>query len=152
MEGNHRVQIRYTTDLAEVDWAGLVRTLEEDDFHNGRTPEQTARSFHNSAFSVLAWDGDRCVGTVRVLSDGVCNAYIVDVWTLSSLRRRGIGRRMMELALARLPGQHVYLFTDSVPEFYLELGFRPQGEGYGLVVGEWLQNEPDGAGAAQESG
>jgi ribosomal protein S18 acetylase RimI-like enzyme len=152
VEENRRAQIRYTTDLAEVDWDALVRTLEQDDFHNGRTPEQMARSFHNSAFAVLAWDGDACVGTVRVLSDGVCNAYIVDVWTLSSLRRRGIGRRMMELALARLPGQHVYLFTDTMAEFYTSLGFRLQGDGYGIVVGEWLQNAPDGGDARPESG
>ena len=64
----------------------------------------------------------RVIGTVRVLSDDVGNAYMVDVWTLSAYRKRGIARRMIELALEQLPGQHVYLDTDDAQEFYARLG------------------------------
>ncbi len=134
--------VRYSDELEGVDWGALVAALEADAFHNGRSVEQMERSFCNSAFCILAWEGDDCVGNVRVLSDGVCNAYVVDVWTRSDRRRRGIGRRMMELALARLPGQHVYLFTDDHPAFYRALGFASQPEGMGRVVGTWLQNSP----------
>lgn len=47
---------------------------------------------------------------------------------------------MMELALAPLQGQHVYLFTDSHPEFYTSLGFTPQPVGMGRIIGQWLVN------------
>ncbi|MGL4648512.1 MAG: GNAT family N-acetyltransferase [Caldilineaceae bacterium] len=134
--------IRYTHNLNAVDWATLVDALEADNFHNGRTVEQMERSYRNSSFCVLAYDGHACVGNVRVLSDGVCNSYIVDVWTRSSHRRRGIGRRMMEIAMARLPGQHIYLFTDSALEFYQTLGFTREPEGMGRVEGYWLQTGP----------
>jgi GNAT superfamily N-acetyltransferase len=135
-------EIRYSFDLDEVDWQALIAALEADQFHNGRTPAQMEQSFRNSAFVVLAFLGSECVGNTRVLSDGVCNAYVVDVWTRSDLRRRGIGRRMMKLALERLQGQHVYLFTDDQQPFYQSLGFAPQPEGMALVVGDWLQNPP----------
>ena len=134
------MNIHYTDQIETIDWAALKAELAADDFDNGRTPAQLQRSAENSAINIFACDGARPIGTVRVLSDGVCNAYVVDVWTQSSYRRRGIGRRMMELALAPLQGQHVYLFTDSHPEFYTALGFAPQPIGMGRVVGQWLVN------------
>lgn len=128
----------YRTDLAGVNWAELKAALAQDRFDNGRSPEQLRASFENSRAVVLAWAAGRVIGTVRALSDGVCNAYVVDVWTLSRFRRQGIGHRMMEFLLAQLPGQHVYLFTDNAQPFYRKLGFKPQDTGMGCVVGEWL--------------
>jgi ribosomal protein S18 acetylase RimI-like enzyme len=132
-------EVTYRTDLEGVDWVQLKATLAADQFDNGRTPEQLQESFENSGATVLAWAGGQVVGTVRALSDGVCNAYVVDVWTYSPFRRRGIARTMMELLLSSLEGQHVYLFTDDAAEFYRKLGFREQPVGMGRVVGEWLK-------------
>ena len=138
--------ITYTTDLTGVDWDEMKATLEADDFDNGRTPAELAISFRNSAICVLAYAeepaGRRLIGTVRCLSDGVCNAYVVDVWTLTAYRHRGVATRMMEMLLARLDGQHVYLFTDSAEGFYEKLGFKAQPIGMGRVVGLWLKRFP----------
>lgn len=140
MPGN----ITYTTELAGVDWDELKATLAADQFDNGRSAQQLLQSFRNSYVSVVAHDNGKVVGTARAVSDGVCNGYIVDVWTLSQLRRRGIGRRMIEIILDRLEGQHVYLFTGDVVDFYKKLGFVEQPVGLGRVVGAWLNNEgPD---------
>jgi ribosomal protein S18 acetylase RimI-like enzyme len=46
-------------------------------------------------------DGDRVVGMARLLSDGVCNAYLLDVWTLSSHRGQGIGAAMVRQLMSR---------------------------------------------------
>lgn len=134
-------KITYRTDLAGVDWAALKAALAADRFDNGRSPEQLRTSFANSRHAVIAWADGAVIGTARALSDGVCNAYVVDVWTHSPFRRRGIARRMMELLLAQLPGQHVYLFTDDAPEFYRKCGFEEQPVGLGRVVGTWLHAE-----------
>src|SRR5687768_4576381 len=106
------MQITYTSDLRDVDWVQMKATLGADRFDNGRTPDQLRRSFEASYAACLAYSGDRIVGTARVLSDGVCNAYLVDVWTLTEFRRRGVARTMIEILLKRLRGQHVYTFTD----------------------------------------
>lgn len=132
-------EVRFRMELGSVDWAALKARLAEDCFDNGRSPEQLRASFENSRTVVLAWMGEEVVGTVRALSDGVCNAYVVDVWTDSRYRRRGIARGMMERLLEQLPGQHVYLFTDDAQPFYEKLGFQPQDTGMGQVVGEWLR-------------
>jgi ribosomal protein S18 acetylase RimI-like enzyme len=88
---------------------------------------------------VVARDEDRVVGMARLLSDGVCNAYLLDVWTMSSYRRQGIASAMVGALVAHVPGQHVGLQTGDARGFYESLGFRPQPEFMSLVVGEWLQ-------------
>ena len=127
--------------LDKVDWQRMKDTMIADDWDNGRTPDQYRRSFENSFATMIVYHGAEIIGTARALSDGVCNAYIIDVWTHSAYRRKGIATRMMELLLERLPGQHVYLFTDDMVEFYKKLGFRKWEIGMGMVVGQWLEGK-----------
>lgn len=134
-------EIIYKTDLDNVDWVEMKATLRQDAFDNGRSSEQLKTSFENSYATCIAYVDNRIVGTARVLSDGVCNAYLVDVWTLSTYRRQGIAKTMIQTLLSRLKGQHVYLFTDDVPELYAKLGFVEQPIGMGQVIGTWLVNE-----------
>ncbi len=130
----------YIEDLNGIGWAEMKATLRADDFDNGRSPEQLKASFENSYATCIAYAEGRIIGTVRALSDGVCNAYIVDVWTLSAYRHQGVASKMMQVLLDKLPGQHVYLFTDDAVEFYKKLGFKEQDIGLGKVVGKWLVN------------
>jgi predicted GNAT family acetyltransferase len=134
-------KITYKLDVENVNWDELKAKVQEDDFDNGRTPAQLEASFRNSAVTVIAYAGAEIVGKARALSDGVCNAYVVDVWTYSPYRGRGIARTMMEQLLQRLPGQHVYLFTDTAVGLYEKVGFKAQAIGMGQVVGKWLMNE-----------
>ena len=135
------MRISYKRDLAGVDWQEMKETLVEDDFDNGRTSAQLKLSFENSAVTCLAYAEGRIIGTARALSDGVCNAYVVDVWTLTEFRRQGVARTMMQLLLADLTGQHVYLFTDDAIEFYKKLGFQERPVGLEVVIGRWLNND-----------
>jgi len=131
--------ITYSRTLASIEWAQLKSDLHADSFDNGRTPEQLLTSFENSACFVFAWCDGRVVGTARVLSDGVCNAYLIDVWTQSAYRNRGIAREMIRLLTKELRGQHIYLQADEENlAFYSKIGFKPQPHGLSKVVGDWL--------------
>jgi ribosomal protein S18 acetylase RimI-like enzyme len=135
------MEIQYRFDLDGVDWAEMKAAVAADDFDNGRTPEQLERSFRNSHSACVAYAGGRIIGTARVLSDGVCNAYVVDVWTMTAFRRRGVARHMMERLLEDLRGQHVYLHSDDAVEFYKKMGFKERPTGLERVIGTWLVNE-----------
>lgn len=136
------MNITYRSDLVGIDWHQLKGTLTADNFDNGRTPEQLEKSFQNSHAVCIAWLNDEIVGTARVLSDSVCNAYLVDLWTLSRCRRKGIARAMTEQLLCLLPGQHVYLQADDdLVDFYQKLGFEQQPFGLSRIVGKWLAND-----------
>ena len=133
-------EITYRLDCEGVDWAAMKAALAADSFDNGRSPAQLEASFRNSAVPVIAYAGDRIIGTARALSDGVCNAYIVDVWTDSAYRNQGVARTMLNLMLERLRGQHVFLWTDDAQEFYKKLGFRQRNRiSMEKVVGNWLE-------------
>jgi len=134
--------ITYKTNLDGVDWDEMKATLLGDDFDNGRTPAQLEKSFAQSAHVCLAYADGRLVGTARALSDGVCNGYIVDVWTLTAYRRQGIASAMIQHLLDRMPGQHVYLFSDDAAQFYQKLGFVERPVGLEIVVGRWLDITP----------
>ena len=133
--------IRVADTLLGVDWERAKADLAADDFDNGRSAEALRRSFERSQHVSIAWDGERVVGMARLLSDGVCNAYLLDVWTASTHRRSGVGRAMVEALCAAVPGQHVGLQTDDAQAFYESLDFRLQPEFMSRVSGRWLEND-----------
>lgn len=133
--------VRFDSTLDGIDWAQAKADLAADDFDNGRSPAALQRSFEQSQHVAFARDGDRVVGMARLLSDGVCNAYVVDVWTHSAYRRQGIASTLMRMLCDAVPGQHVGLQTESAQALYSSLGFQPQPEFWSLVVGRWLDND-----------
>lgn len=144
--GHHgTVSVRIDDALNQVDWQAAKERLAADEFDNGRSAGALRRSFEASQHVAFAWIGPDLVGMARLLSDGVCNAYLVDVWTHSGHRRRGIGSRMVQHLAAQVPGQHIGLQTDDAQAFYQSLGFRPQPEFLSRVVGSWLDNEANRA-------
>ncbi|MEZ5219274.1 MAG: GNAT family N-acetyltransferase [Ilumatobacteraceae bacterium] len=101
-------------DESEWDWVALCRA--------------------HSLGWVVARDGDRFVGFVNVLWDGLVHAFIEDVMVDVSVRHRGIGVRLVHAARdgARSAGcdfLHVG-FEDDLAGFYLDAcGFSPTAGG-----------------------
>ena len=135
------MSVTFDSSLDGIDWAAAKADLAADDFDNGRSPAALQRSFEQSQHVAFARDGARVIGMARLLSDGVCNAYIVDVWTHSAYRRRGIASQLMRMLCDAVPGQHIGLQTESAQPLYASLGFKPQPEFWSLVVGRWLDND-----------
>ena len=133
--------ISFDTSTEGVDWAQAKADLAADRFDNGRSAEALRRSFENAQHVAFARDGDRVVGMARMLSDGVCNAYVVDVWTKSEYRRQGIASTLMRMLADAVPGQHIGLQTDDAQDFYRALGYAPQPEFWSRVSGAWLDND-----------
>jgi predicted GNAT family acetyltransferase len=129
------------SDTSRVDWVQAKAALAEDAFDNGRSAEALRRSFENSAHVAYAWLDGELVGMARMLSDGVCNAYLLDVWTKSSQRRRGVASAMVRSLIAAVPGQHIGLQTDDAAAFYAALGFAEEPGYLSVVAGRWLDND-----------
>jgi GNAT superfamily N-acetyltransferase len=135
--------VRVDESLDGMDWTQAKADLAADDFDNGRSPHALRASFERSQHVAIARDGDRVVGMARLLSDGVCNAYLLDVWTMSAYRRQGIGTVMVRQLMSRVPGQHIGLQTGDAEAFYASLGYRRQPVFMSAVAGEWLASEAD---------
>jgi GNAT superfamily N-acetyltransferase len=120
--------IRYVEGVVEP-VAELARLLRTADWVAGRSDAEIGRALAGSTLVVTAWDGDRCVGILRVISDGVFRALIEDVVIEFERRGQGIGRALVEFALSRpavLEVEELILFT-GVPEFWGRFGFEPVG-------------------------
>ena len=124
-----------------VDWDEARAKVLADDFDNGRSAAALRLSFVNSQYVAYAWLDGEFVGMARMLSDGVCNCYLIDVWTLSTARRRGVASAMIWYLAEKVPGQHIGLMTDDAEPFYAKLGFRHQAQFMSYVVGTWLDND-----------
>ncbi len=133
--------VRFGESLDGIDWDQVKADLAADAFDNGRSAPALRASFAQSPHVAIACDGGRVVAMARLLSDGVCNAYLLDVWTLSAYRRQGIGSRLVRQLMDRVPGQHIGLQTDTAESFYTALGFRDQPRFMSAIVGEWLGND-----------
>ena len=77
---------------------------------------------------VCAYEGDRLVGFVKLAWDGGVHAFLLDTTVQPDLRRRGIGRHLVEQAIdvARDNGIR-WVHVDFEPElrdFYRHCGFR----------------------------
>jgi GNAT superfamily N-acetyltransferase len=81
--------------------------------------------------NIGAWDGDRLVGTVRMLTDGYFVATIPDLFVDPDYRRRGVGRELMRRALEASPRGS--LFIGARPEsvvFFKRIGCEVGPAGY----------------------
>lgn len=102
-------------DLREsVGWNRIARDLTDDRLHN--------------AFHLCCFDGDRLVGYVCAVSNGVTDAYIQDLIVHPEYQRQAIGRELMQHAIDRLRSDGIYMVSviygeASLQKYYEDFGF-----------------------------
>lgn len=88
-------------------------------------PERLMQAFENSGLVLTLWESDRLVGLARVLTDGVTTAYLCDLAVEPDVQGGGVGKRMIDEILARLPGVELVLRDSNLSTgFYERLGFQ----------------------------
>lgn len=84
-----------------------------------------------ATINIGAWDGDRLVGSVRILSDGYFFSTVAEVMVDPVFRRQGVGKELMKRALEVAPGGVIYLGAQPGQErFFEQAGFRRGPTGY----------------------
>jgi GNAT superfamily N-acetyltransferase len=75
--------------------------------------------------NIGAWQGERLVGAVRVLSDGYFFSTVPEVMVDPAFQRQGIGRELMRRALELAPGGRLFFGAQAGnEEFFERAGFR----------------------------
>lgn len=108
---------------------------------NETTPEMLAHfdvGFQNSSHVVTAWDGERLVGCVRVLSDEHFRSVILDLAVLPEYQRQGIGRELVRRCRERYPSTEWLVQTDEARGFYEKIGFTVNHDVFLRIPGKWF--------------
>lgn len=75
--------------------------------------------------TIVAVDGGRVAGFAQIQSDGLIQAHLTLIVVDRSLRRAGIGKRLVGEAFARAGGTRVDLLsTEGAEAFYRSFGYR----------------------------
>lgn len=123
--------ITYKTEITQQEWEKLVDLYDETGMCLGlggqRETEKIRRAYENSYRFVIAWDSGTgtIVGAGRMISDGECYGWIHDVAVLSSYRKQGIGRVIVEKLLEGNEELLIGLTSSfEAVDFYAKLGFN----------------------------
>jgi GNAT superfamily N-acetyltransferase len=105
---------------------------------SAKSAEASARGLANTTYGVsLLRDGD-VVGMGRIVGDGGCFHFVVDIAVDQQLQGRGLGKRIMDALDAWLranaePTAHVSLFADgNARHLYARYGFAQSEKSVGM--------------------
>ena len=98
------------------------------DWDSGNYPEKLAQAIGSSHGVFTAWDENKLVGLINILSDGHMAAYIHYLLVRPEYQARGIGKHLLTMvaeAYAEIPCKVLVSYDSEVP-FYERCGFdRP---------------------------
>jgi len=121
------ISYRLFRDPPENELTALYRTAGW--IGDADTPDRIRRLIHGSFLFCGAFDGaGRLVGSMRALSDGVSDAYLLDLVVDPAFRRRGIAREILHRLSDHLRSLGVdWIVLAGAPgtePFYRTTGFR----------------------------
>ena len=116
------ISIRYGT--AHIDWSAVCEVIRRAPL-GSRNKEKLQRAAENSHVVCTAYAGHILIGFGRALSDGHLQSAIYDVVVLPEYQGRGVGRKIMEALLSRLPAKGAVLLYAAPGKlaFYRKHGF-----------------------------
>ena len=77
-----------------------------------------------STLVVSAWDGERLVGAVRVLSDTMFRSIIYDLLVLPEYQNKGVGSELVRRCIEHFPNSEwLVQTTEKISGYYKKLGF-----------------------------
>lgn len=104
----------------------LERLFLSVDWSSGHFPDKLVKAMHGYDTVISAWDGDKLIGMICALDDGIMTAYIHYLLVDPEYQDKKIGRTLVEMAKEKYKD---YLRTVLVAykdeiHFYEKCGFK----------------------------
>jgi len=74
--------------------------------------------------NTTAWDNDKLIGCVRVLTDGYFFSTITEILVLPEYQRKGVGEKLMALAFETSPTSLYFGAQAEAVGFYEKIGYE----------------------------
>ncbi|NDV18286.1 GNAT family N-acetyltransferase [Pseudodesulfovibrio sp. JC047] len=113
-------------DNKDLDMLALQELFLALDWDSGNHPEQLTQAIQSSTSVFTAWDGEKLVGLVNVLSDGHMAAYIHYMLVHPAYQGHGIGKHLMDTVAekyADVPHKVLVAYGEAIG-FYEQCGYH----------------------------
>ena len=100
-------------------WVGVESTPDANILKNFNIP------FVNSTLVISAWENERLVGVVRVLSDKIIRSVIYDLVIDPEYKNKGIGKELVKRCIEHFPNSEWLVQTEKhISGYYENIGFK----------------------------
>jgi GNAT superfamily N-acetyltransferase len=111
-------EIDYREGFAAADFLALAQRVWPRDYSAPDAETALARTLN-----LGAWDGERLVGSVRLLTDGYFFATVPEILVDPAYQRRGIGAELMRRVVERAPrGKLAFAAQPQSVAFFERIG------------------------------
>jgi predicted GNAT family N-acyltransferase len=121
-------QIKYVIDdrlLTAQDFLNLAQKVWPGSYNGAMTQNALDKTMN-----ITAWTDNLLVGCVRILTDGYYFGTIPEIFVMSEYQKRGIGKKLMELAWEVSPTSLFFGAQPGNEAFFENLGFTKSMQSY----------------------
>ena len=122
-------------DFTKEDLADLFLSVE---WSSGHFPEKLVVAMKNFKTVFSAYDGDKLVGMICVMDDGVMNAYVHYLLVRPEYQGQGVGKKLVELVKEKYASylRIVVVAYNAEIGFYEKCGFSKAKDASAMFITE----------------
>jgi len=127
------IAYKTTHDFERDDLRDLFLSVQ---WSSGHYPEKLVSAMKNFETVCSAWDGDKLVGLISAMDDGVMTAYVHYLLVDPAYQHRGIGKRLTEMVKEKYKDylRIVVVAYNAELEFYQACGFKKSDDASPMVI------------------
>jgi len=123
------MEIIYNDIKKDLPSEQLQRMFVAIGWSDGTEPPEMMKNYNvpfiNSTLVVSAWQNERLVGAVRVLSDTMFRSVIYDLLVLPEFQNKGVGRELIKRCITHFPkSEWLVQTTEATASYYEKNGFK----------------------------
>lgn len=122
------MEIRYESELPTAEEIYELYEHLQWNIYLGLSQEKLLKAIQQSYCAIYAYHEDQLIGTGRIISDGIINAYLCGLGVHPDYRDRGIGTAISRLLMEQCSNHNLHL------QFFCEEGLIPYYERLGFTV------------------
>ena len=113
-------------DTKEFSPGDLQELFLSVEWSSGHFPEKLAVAMQNSGSVYSAWDGEKLIGLINVLDDGIMTAYVHYLLVNPACQGKGVGKELVRLVKEKYMDylRIVLIAYNKETGFYMNCGFE----------------------------
>lgn len=117
------IEYKDTHDFSQQELQELFLSVE---WSSGHYPEKLVVAMKNFEMVYTAWDGDKLIGLICAMDDGIMTAYVHYLLVRPEYHRLGIGKQLVELMKQHYAEylRIVLVAYNEEMDFYQSCGFK----------------------------